>query len=136
MQREISERLRCLYAKAGFEVLELDDGTACIDIARFSPDTREPPMRRRLHRAFARRVALVTGPIHENGFLKRTHGERLNASMVVAAGSVFGLWATYSVPLPILAGGQCVALAANISFPSPLRDSAGFTPASRLTKHP
>lgn len=93
-------------------------------------------MRKRLDRVFARRVALATGPIHENGFLKRTHGERLSASMVVVAGSVFGLWATYSVPLPILSGGQCLAYAVNISFPSPLRDSAGFTPASRLTNCP
>ncbi|WP_255347709.1 hypothetical protein [Terriglobus sp. TAA 43] len=37
-------------------------------------------------RAKAQKQALVTVPVHESGSLKRTHGERFNASMVVAAG--------------------------------------------------
>jgi hypothetical protein len=50
-------------------------------------------MRRPHRRANARDVALSTVPIHESGTLKRTHGERLRASMVVVAGrySDFGL---------------------------------------------
>ncbi|MEG9431886.1 hypothetical protein [Terriglobus sp. ADX1] len=37
-------------------------------------------------RVNARKQAVVTVPIHESGSLKRTHGQRFNASMVVAAG--------------------------------------------------
>lgn len=60
---------------------------------------------------------MVTGPVHENGSLKRTHGERIGASMVVAAGSVFGLWATYSIAASHLPSRQCLARAAQSFVP-------------------
>jgi hypothetical protein len=46
---------------------------------------------------------------------------------------VFGLWAAYSVAASRLHRDSAWLAPCNISFPSPLRDSAGFTPASRLT---
>jgi hypothetical protein len=47
---------------------------------------------------------------------------------------VFGLWAPYLTPLPILCQNSAWLSAMRLSFPSPLRVSAGVTPASRLTR--
>jgi hypothetical protein len=47
---------------------------------------------------------------------------------------VFGLWAAYSIAASCLIEKVRWLAPCNVSFPSPLRDSAGITPASRLTK--
>src|ERR1700727_2859302 len=49
---------------------------------------------------------------------------------------VFGLWAAYSIAASHLIETVRWLAPCNVSFPSPLRDSAGFTPASRLTNLP
>lgn len=46
---------------------------------------------------------------------------------------VFGLWASYSIAASHLRETVRWLSPCNLSFPSPLRDSAGITPASRLT---
>ncbi len=46
---------------------------------------------------------------------------------------VFGLWAAYFVAASHLDQDSAWLAPCNVSFPSPLRDSAGITPASRLT---
>jgi hypothetical protein len=91
-------------------------------------------MRRPHRRADARDVALSTVPIHESGRLKRTHGERLMRFHGGGGRPAFGLWATYSIAASHLFETVRWLAPCNLSFPSPLRDSAGFTPAFRLTK--
>ena len=75
---------------------------------------------------------MATGPVHENGFL---NAATVSVQHFRGGGGrpVFGLWATYSVAASHLHRDSALAHAAQLSFPLPLRDSAGFTPASRLT---
>jgi hypothetical protein len=80
-------------------------------------------------------VALSTVPIHESGRLKRIHGERPMRFHGGGGRPAFGLWAAYRIAASHLSERQCVGLRrCDFSFPLPLRDSAGFTPAFRLTK--
>jgi len=72
--------------------------------------------------------AVATGPVHENGLF--------NASMVSVQPfhrgglrPVFGLWVTYSVAAFHLHRDSAMVAPCDVSFPLPLRDSAGFSPA-------
>ncbi len=76
----------------------------------------------------------MTVPIHESGDFKRTHGRRKGRFHGGGGRPVFGLWATYRIAASRLCETVRWLAPRNLSFPSPLRDSAGVTPASRLTK--
>jgi hypothetical protein len=76
--------------------------------------------------------AVATGPVHENGLL--------NASMVsvqrfhgCGGRPVFGLWASYSVAASHLHRDSALARVVQIFRSHYAGDSAGFSPASRLT---
>jgi hypothetical protein len=92
-------------------------------------------MRRPHRRTRVRDVAVSTVPVHESGRLKRTHGRRRSASMVVAAGRPSDSGLPTGSPLPISTKETVRWLApCDCSFPLPLRDSAGVSPAFRFTK--
>jgi len=86
--------------------------------------------------ARAHEVADSTDPIHESGSVKRTHGERVRAlpRWWLQAG-IRTQGRLVNRRFPSLSGDSALALRPrDRSFPSPLRDSAGVSPASRLTE--
>ena len=79
-------------------------------------------------------IAVVTIPIPGSGLLKRTHGQRKALPWWWRQAGLRTLGDLLHCRFPSLFETVRWLSPCNVSFPSPLRDSAGITPASRLSR--